>query len=222
MKICVLFPAYNEVRTIAGLVREVRGKGLDAVVVDDGSADATARTAEGAGAIVIRHEKNSGKGQALRTGFAYITGRDYDGAIIMDADGQHLAREIDVFIERAKLSPAGIIIGNRMHCPAGMPFVRRITNIITSRTVSLLAGCDIPDTQCGYRFIRSGVLKSLRLSTDKYETESEILIEAARHHVAIESIPVTSIYADQKSQIHPVIDTIRFWRLIFRSIAGKK
>lgn len=223
MKYCVLLPAYNEERSIAWLVKEIRNRGLDVVVVDDGSFDNTSAEAKQAGAIVLRHDKNKGKGQALRTGFDYVTAADnYAGVIIMDADGQHSPSEVNNFIKLAEDSNAGVIIGNRMQDPVGMPWVRKVTNIITSCAVSKIVGYKVPDTQCGFRFIKSEVLKAIRLSTGKYETESEILIEAARNNFKIESIPVKTIYADQKSRIQPIIDTIRFWSLILKSMSGKK
>ncbi|MCG2711345.1 MAG: glycosyltransferase family 2 protein [Candidatus Omnitrophica bacterium] len=222
MKVCVLVPAYNEEVTITQLVREIRNNGLDPIVVDDGSTDSTALRAKESQALVLSHPRNLGKGQALRTGFKYIRGSDYDAVVIMDADGQHLACEISKFISHAEKSKAGIIIGNRMRAPVGMPLVRRITNHLTSYILSKVTSADIPDSQCGFRLIKTEVLKKLNLSTVKYETESEILIEAAKNNFIIESIPVKTIYANQKSRINPVVDTIRFWSLIGRNMFRKK
>ncbi|MCK4994999.1 MAG: glycosyltransferase family 2 protein [Candidatus Omnitrophica bacterium] len=221
MKVCVLIPAYNEESTIASLVQEIKSNGFDPIVVDDGSTDNTALKAKESQALVLSHPSNLGKGQALRTGFKYIRGGEYDAVVIMDADGQHLASEISKFIAHAKKSKAGIIIGNRMQSPVGMPLVRKITNYLTSYIISKLISVNIPDSQCGFRLIKTEVLKKLNLSTMKYEIESEILIEAAKNNFLIESIPVKAIYANQKSQINPVVDTIRFCNLISRNIFGK-
>ena len=221
MKICVLLPAYNEANIIDKLITDIRVYGLDIVVVDDGSTDNTANIAKEARACVLAHPNNLGKGQALRTGFQYIISNNYDGAIIMDADGQHLAEEIPVFLKHAQDSDAAILIGNRMHNPKNMPLVRKLTNIFTSYFISRIIGYKISDSQCGFRFIRTDVIKKINLSTVKYDTETEILIEAARNNFKIQSIPVKAIYANQKSQIQPVIDTIRFWSLIARSLIKK-
>ncbi|MBU4477841.1 MAG: glycosyltransferase family 2 protein [Candidatus Omnitrophica bacterium] len=221
MKLCVLLPAFNEEKNISEVIREIKKIIPDVVVVDDGSADATARFAEEAGAIVLRHAGNEGKGHALRTGFRYVIENNYAAAIILDSDGQHAPQEIKKFIAYAQGSDAGVIIGNRMGEPEGMPLIRKLTNIVTSYFVSKIAGYRIPDSQCGYRLIKTEVLKAVKLSTEKYDTESEILIEAARNNFRIESIPVKSIYANQKSQIRPVIDTLRFWKLIFRNLLKK-
>ncbi|MFH2138387.1 MAG: glycosyltransferase family 2 protein [Candidatus Omnitrophota bacterium] len=221
MKCCVLLPAYNEEKTIGALVNDVRAQGLDVIVVDDGSKDNTAAVAEQSQAVVLKHAQNQGKGKALRTGFDHVINNRYDGVIVMDADGQHSEGEIQNFIKLAEESEAGIIIGNRMHNPQGMPFVRRMTNIITSSVVSALVGDNIPDSQCGFRLIKTEVLKKLSLSTINYDTETEILLEASRAKFRIESIPIKTVYADQKSQINPFIDTLRFWSLIIRSLFKK-
>ncbi len=222
MKSCVLLPAFNEERAIARLLKDIQAQKLDVVVVDDGSMDNTASVAQDSGAVVLKHPGNLGKGQALRTGFNHIVSADYDCVIIMDADGQHSPQEVASFIQQARSSDAGIIIGNRMHRPEGMPLVRWLTNVLTSNFVSGIVGYKIPDSQCGFRLIRTQVLKTLNLSTIKYDTETEILIEAARNNFRIESIPIKTIYAGNKSQIHPIIDSMRFFNLIRRNLFRKK
>ena len=97
-RICILIPAHNEARTIAEVVKHVRGKGLDVVVVDDGSSDNSAQLAKDAGAVVLVNFKNQGKGFSLQRGFDYIISRDYDALITMDADGQHAVEDLDGFI----------------------------------------------------------------------------------------------------------------------------
>lgn len=222
MKICILIPACNEQNKIAALIAAVKQYQLDIIVVDDGSTDQTAIILKDLRVKVLTHKTNLGKGQALRTGFNYILKKDYDGVIIMDADGQHDPGEIPNFLERANDSGLGIIIGNRMQNTAGMPLVRKLTNIFTSYVISLVIGCRVWDSQCGFRLIKREVLKKLNLCTINYDTESEILIDAARNKFKIISIPVKTIYNDQISRIHPVIDTVRFFNLICRNLFKKK
>jgi len=222
MNVCVLLPAYNEEKTIALLVKDIKVHDFDVIVVDDGSTDNTGRTARDCGALVLSHPRNLGKGRALRTGFKYIRGGDYDAVVVMDSDGQHSPDEIHKFIEHGKHSHAGIILGNRMHAPQGMPFIRRLTNKVTSFLISKAVKTKIPDSQCGFRLIRTEVLKKLNLSTINYDTETEIILEVAKNRFVIESIPIKTIYADQKSQINPIVDTIRFWKLISKYTGRKK
>ena len=213
---CVIIPAYNEEMLIGHLVKEVKKNGLDCLVIDDGSADKTKEEAEQSGADVISHSKNLGKGSSLRAGFKKAIEGDYDFVITMDGDGQHHPDELENFIRAAEKGGAAIILGNRMEDPRGMPLKRRLTNWFMSLLISSIAGQRLPDTQCGFRLIRTEVLRSIPLTTDKYEIESEILIKAAKAGFKIRSIPIRSIYGGQKSQISPFKDTLRFLSFIFR------
>ena len=95
-----------------------------------------------------------------------------------------------------------------------MPLLRIITNRFMSLIISAFARQYIPDTQCGFRLVKKEVLQKITLSTSKYETESEILIKAARLGFKIEFVPIKTIYSGQKSQINPFVDTLRFLRFI--------
>ncbi|MDD5120090.1 MAG: glycosyltransferase family 2 protein [Candidatus Omnitrophica bacterium] len=214
MRICVIIPAYNEAKEIAGLIRRITGLGLEVIIIDDGSLDDTAMIAASAGANVLRNSSNAGKGAALIKGYSYAVAHGFDAVISMDGDGQHSCLDIETFIQKAKTSPAAVIAGNRMAMTKGMPALRVLTNRLMSRLISLITKQYIPDTQCGFRLIKKEVLAGLDFSTTKYETESEILIKAARLGFKIESVPVKTIYSGQKSQINPVIDTLRFFRFI--------
>lgn len=215
MKICVIIPTYNEARAIADLVRNIKRQDLEVVVVDDGSYDNTFRVAEDSGAVVLHNPVNEGKGASLIRGFAYASGKDFDAVITMDGDGQHLPSEIPYFIRLAKYSNSGIFIGNRMLRRKDMPLIRILTNKLMSWFISSLTKQKIPDTQCGFRLIKKEVLEKIDLRTRKYETESEIIVRAARLGFKIESVPIKTIYKGEKSQINPVIDTLRFIKFVF-------
>jgi hypothetical protein len=110
-----------------------------------------------------------------------------------------------------------------MNSTGQMPALRLATNRFMSWLISLVTGQRIPDTQCGFRLVKKELLEKLKLSTSKYETESEILIQASRLGFKIESVPVKTIYSGQKSRINPFVDTLRFLRFIIReSLKGKK
>jgi glycosyltransferase involved in cell wall biosynthesis len=215
---CVIIPAYNEEMRIGHIVGEVRARGLSCIVVDDGSADKTKEEAEKEGAQVISHIKNHGKGLSLRDGFRKALEGDYDFVITMDGDGQHHPDELEHFVKAAKKGDADIVLGNRMRDPKDMPMKRRLTNKFMSFVISFIAGQRLPDTQCGYRLISTKVLKIIPLTTDKYEIESEVLIEAAKAGFKIKSIPIKSIYRGQKSQIRPFKDTLRFLSFILKTM----
>lgn len=214
MRACVIIPTYNESKAIGSLVCEISAMGLSVLVVDDGSTDGTARIAEAAGATVLRNARNEGKGASLIKGFRHALGEGVDAVITMDGDGQHLPSDISYFIRVAQYSDSGIFIGNRMSRPLGMPLIRVFTNRLMSWAISRIVHQHIPDTQCGFRLLKKRLLQQLDLVSRKYETESEILIKASRLGFKIESIPIETVYSGAKSQINPVVDTLRFLRFI--------
>lgn len=218
MRIAVLIPAYNAADTVGGVVKKVKALGLVCIVVDDGSTDNTYTNAASAGAVVLKHEKNMGKGAALRTGFDHIlnpsTGSGFDVVVTMDADAQNDPLLIKSFIARAEETGADFIVGNRLLDTAGMPWIRVQTNRLMSWFLSKKIGQRVPDTQCGYRLIRKDLLAKLKLCTSHYEIESEMLIKASAVGAKIDSVAVLSIYSGQKSHINPFIDTLRFIRLM--------
>jgi len=218
MKTCVIIPTYNESLAIAGLIEEVKKQGLDVVVIDDGSKDNTSQIAAEAGAVVLINLKNEGKGASLKRGFEYALSQGYEAVITMDGDGQHLPKDIPYFMRLAQYSDNGIIIGNRMQKTKNMPFVRIMTNKFMSWLISLVAKQNIPDTQCGFRLIKKGLLEKVNLSTNKYETESEILIKGSRLGFKIQSVPVETVYRQEKSRINPFLDTLRFFKYLIRQI----
>ncbi|MCX5701532.1 MAG: glycosyltransferase family 2 protein [Candidatus Omnitrophica bacterium] len=218
MRTCVIIPTYNEAKTIAKLIRQIRSQGLEVVVVDDGSADNTSRISQDNGALVLRNSNNEGKGASLIRGFIYVLSKDFDAIVTMDGDGQHLPEDILYFTRLAQYSDSGVFIGNRMLNIKNMPWMRLVTNKFMSWFISTVTKQDIPDTQCGFRLIKKSVFEKLNLRTTRYETESELLIEASRLGFKIESVPIKTVYLGAKSQINPVLDTLRFIRFIHREI----
>jgi glycosyltransferase involved in cell wall biosynthesis len=218
---CAVLPAYNAALHIGPLVRAVRRLGLDAIVIDDGSTDATARQAAGAGARVVSHARNLGKGRALRTGFAQALRDGYTRVVTMDSDGQHDPADIPRLLEAAET--ALVVIGDRRIDRHRMPPARRATNRLMSAIVSRVAGQSIPDTQCGFRCLHRSALERFSLTTDRYELETELLLQAAAAGCRIASVPVRTIYQEQVSGIRPLPDAWRFLRLLARHVsAGRR
>ncbi|MGB7062397.1 MAG: glycosyltransferase family 2 protein [Candidatus Zixiibacteriota bacterium] len=218
-KIAVIIPAYNAGSTIGELIERTsrfvsRG---DIVVIDDGSCDQTFETARAIGAVVLRHEANKGKGEALKTGFKHAQRKEYPAVITLDADLQHDPESIPAFVRKAN-GFCGIMIGTRKRDLKVMPFARWLINNLTSIIVSVLSGQSIRDSQSGYRLITTQVLKSVKLESRKYDLESEILIKAKRKGFEIAEVPIRTIYAGGKSFINPLVDTIRFIKLMWRSL----
>ena len=215
-KILILLPAYREAGRIGGVVRSVAALCPNVLVVDDGSDDSTGEEAREAGAVVLRQEPNQGKGAALNRGFAYAREHGYDAVITMDADGQHSPDDLPRFIDAFDRGDAPVIIGNRMDEVEAMPFVRRMTNRFMSWLLSRKMGVHVPDTQNGYRLYATGVLDDVQVADPRFAAESEILLELAGRGVRMASVPVSTIYGDEKSKIHPFKDTVRFFRMLRR------
>jgi len=213
---CIIVPAYLEERLIADVVRRMLQVLQPVIVIDDGSPDRTAEQAASAGAVVLRHARNQGKGAALHTGFLYAKEHGFDTLITMDADGQHAPADICRFLEAYASTGIPVLVGNRMENPAPMPRVRRWTNRFMSWYLGREMKQVVPDTQCGFRLYRCDILPSEAPNSMGYAAESEILLQLATRGVRMGSVPITVIYQDETSKIHPIRDTLRFFRMIRR------
>jgi glycosyltransferase involved in cell wall biosynthesis len=212
-----VIPAYQDEKHIGDIVRRTREQLDHVLVVDDGSSDQTAQRAREAGAEVIIHNQNRGKGDAIKTGLEHCLDREVRWVILLDSDGQHLPEEIDRFLEAAaRATVPGFFLGNRMNDVATMPIVRRVVNRYMSWQISRLCGQEIPDTQCGFRMLARQLIPELLGGGNRFEYETEVLIIASRNGYRIESIPITTVYSDQVSKIHPMRDAIRFLKLMWR------
>ena len=214
---CVLVPAFNEEGRIGPVVTEIQKYVPDVAVVDDGSSDRTAQEAEQAGAMVVRHSQNQGKGVALNTGFDHMRDAGFDVVITMDADGQHAAADLPAFLEAYVRTGIPVLVGNRMSSAAAMPRVRRVTNMIMSWLLSREMGQYVPDTQCGFRLYRCDVIPFVAAESKRFAAESEILLHIAARGIRIGAVPIATIYTPgRESKIRPVRDTVRFLGMLWK------
>jgi len=212
-----VIPAYQDEKHIGDIVRRTRERLGHVLVVDDGSSDQTAQRAREAGAEVITHDQNRGKGEAIKTGLGHWLAQEVTWVSLLDSDGQHLPEEIDWFLTAAACATQPtFLIGNRMNNLAGMPFIRRVVNRYMSNQISRLCGQEVPDTQCGFRMVDRQLVPELLSGGNRFEYETEVLIIASRKGYHIESVPITTVYSDQVSKIHPVRDALRFLKLMWR------
>ncbi len=214
MKTMALIPAYNESAHIGAVVRATL-RHLPVLVVDDGSVDETAAQAEQAGAAVVRHSPNQGKGAALMAGFGWALERGYDGVLTLDADGQHDPGEIPAFAAAFERGEGDLIIGRRDF--RQMPPAREWANATGSRLLSLALGQAILDNQSGYRLHSRALLEKINLTTRRFDAEVEILVQAVVGGFKLGWVPIRTIYADEVSHINPLLDTARFLRVVWRA-----
>jgi glycosyltransferase involved in cell wall biosynthesis len=208
----VVIPCLNESERIAHVVGAVRSHLPNVFVVDDGSQDDTGGVAENAGAKVLRHTAPRGKGAALQTGWKYAKESGFKWALTMDGDGQHSAEDVPGFLNAAEQTGAPLIIGDRMAQPDGMPWLRRLVNHWMSKRISTLVGTSISDSQCGFRLMQLEAWAALPVYATHFEIESDVLLAFALNERAIEFVPVQVIYSSEQSKIHPVRDTLRWFR----------
>lgn len=209
MNAVALVAAYNEASTIADVVRGVRPFVSDVLVIDDGSTDGTGDRAREAGAVVITHQDNRGKGHAVRTGLAHLLRGTATHIVLLDGDMQHLPEETPRLLETAGATGADVVIGERRFDRARMPASRYHTNRIGSRALSWFVGVPVGDTQCGFRVFRADALRGMPLSASGYEIETEMLVKLRRLGGRIASAPVTAVYNGQRSKLRPIRDTTR-------------
>ena len=208
--VIALIPAYQEGPRIARVVEGARTY-LPVLVVDDGSTDDTADTAESAGATVVRQLPNQGKGAALREGFRRALADGFDAVVTLDADGQHDPSEIPRFLAPFEASRPELIVGRRDF--SAMPPVRRISNEVGGLIFSAAVGRRIPDNQSGYRLIGRRLMTSLLDSReDGFAFEVEMIARCLALRLPVAWVPISTIYAGEPSHIRPWAHFISFLR----------
>ncbi|MFZ5889911.1 MAG: glycosyltransferase family 2 protein [Myxococcota bacterium] len=219
MKIAFVVPAYRAERSVSAVVRELvaHSESLPercdpcVLVVDDGSDDATAALAEAAGASVIRHAQNRGKGAALLTGFRRAQELGARAVVTVDADGQHPPSE--ALALACHPAPEGaLVLGVRDLRSAGAPRKNRFSNAFSNAWMSFFAGQSLRDTQCGLRRYPLPETLQLGLSGSGYELESEVILKAVRAGVRVVEVGVHVIYppaSERVTHFHSVRDPAR-------------
>jgi UDP-N-acetylglucosamine---dolichyl-phosphate N-acetylglucosaminyltransferase len=196
MKTIAIIPAYNEEKTIAEVLERTRPFVTEILVVNDGSSDQTAAIAKKAGVIVVSHSINRGLGAAIGTGFAAAQKYGADLALTLDADGQHDPSEIPKFIAAVK-EGAEVVIGSRMIEGAkGMPWYRKVAQLIGNITTFLLFGAWVTDSQSGFRGFSKKALEKIEIKTNRMEISSELIAEAHRNKLKLVEVPIKAIYTD--------------------------
>ncbi len=217
----LLIPCYNAAAHVAEVVRGAAVHG-QVIVVDDGSDDDSRAQAETAGAKLLTHSVNRGKGAALQTGFAYARSQQMEAVLTLDADGQHDPSEIPKLLAAHAQSPSALIVGVRSFEAEVMPPRSRFGNAFSTWWISRFSGRRHTDSQSGFRLYPRRLLE-VELRSQHFEAETELLLRAAKLAVPLIEVPVRTIYrADHSTHFHGFADTLRVLRVVLSSPFWRK
>jgi glycosyltransferase involved in cell wall biosynthesis len=218
MTYCILIPSFNAEKTLGAVASECLLAGVPVVVVDDGSTDGTYRVAAGLPVTVLRHGHNQGKGSALRTGFAWALEQGFDAVVTLDADGQHDVSAAQRLYESARESGTDLLIASRHTQFEKMAGLRASWNRFGVWCMRKRTGFEITDSQSGFRYYSSNLLRSVKLDAEGYDLEMEVLMKAWRKGFRVASLPVAARVADGRSTSHfrPVRDTWNICKIFLR------
>ena len=194
MSILACIPAFNEGKVIGEVIKKCLKFSDQVVVCDDGSTDDTYEIADAAGAHVIRHDVNIGKGEALRTLFKFAIHSKNDIIVTIDGDGQFLPEEIPKLVSDIEEKKSDIVIGYRFDDATDMPNYRRFGNKMLDKMANMVTELSVSDTQSGYRAYSKDVIEKLNFNIKGFGADVEILIDAANKGFRISEQKVTVIY----------------------------
>lgn len=220
--IYIVIPAKDEATRLAPVLQSLRQHGYkDIIVVDDGSSDQTANLAREYGCIVLQHLINLGSGAATQTGLEFASKQQADFILTMDADGQHVAEDIDHLVEEIQKGQWDVIIGSRFMNPTdGVPTSRRLFNRIASGVTWLITGVYVTDSQSGMKIMTGDFAKKVEFHFNGFEFCTELFHIIRRNKGRFKEIPIQAIYTQDSMQKGQNI-WIGF-RMLFRLLLWKR
>ena len=194
MSILVCIPAFNEGKVIDKVIKDCLKFSNEVVVCDDGSMDNTYEVADSAGADVIRHEKNIGKGESLRSLFKFARHSNHDIIVTIDGDGQFIPEEIPKLVKSIKENKSDLVIGYRFDDTTEIPNYRRFGNKMLDKMTNMVEEISVRDTQSGFRAYSRKVIDDIDFKMKGFGADAEILIDAAKKGYRLSEEKITVIY----------------------------
>ena len=220
MKTLIVVPVYNSENTCNKIIDEIASLyDNDILIIDDGSKIPFKIKNENNKIKLISCSENKGKGHAIKIAIEYSIKQNYSHILTIDSDYQHDPKYIKYFIDKSK--NLKIIYGKRRF-NNDMPFMRRLSNTITSKIISNLKRIKIHDSQCGFRRYSLDLFNDIKLNEDGYQFESELLLKCIYNKEEISNINIPTIYNRSKSNINNIFDTVLFIKMIIKCIKNKQ
>ncbi|MDC1136807.1 glycosyltransferase family 2 protein [Nitrosopumilus sp.] len=194
MYLLACLPAYNEEGVIGELIKKITPLVDSVVVCDDGSTDLTSKESQDAGAFVIQHKQNKGKGAALQSLFDFARHSNADVIVTIDGDGQFLPEEIPKLTEDIESGKSDIVIGYRFETEKDMPSYRKIGNKVLDELSKQVSNLNLRDTQSGFRAYSKKAIEKINFKNNGFVADSEILIDASTKDLTISEQHVTVLY----------------------------
>ncbi len=225
----VIIPAYNPDEALVRIVKELSERRILPVVVDDGSEEESQKIFDEIceECIILHHEKNKGKGAAVKSAMSYIKGElwGFDTIGIMDADGQHRTEDMARLLDFSRNHRKALSLGVRA-VGKDIPLRSRMGNTITRKVFRLVSGKEVSDTQTGLRAFDTELLQALMsVKGERYEYEMNMLLECADRNIPIKEMKIETIYHDEDnscSHFRTVRDSFRIYREIMKFICSFK
>lgn len=202
LNVVVLIPTYNNAMTLAAVIADVGQYSDNIIVVNDGSTDNTPHIlASFSNITLLTHQKNAGKGRALKNGLRKAKEMGFRYAITIDSDGQHFASDIPVFIQEIESNPDSLLVGARNLASDNMPGKNTFANKFSNFWFTLETGLKLTDTQSGYRLYPLHKIGTMKMYTAKYEFELEAIVFAAWANVCVKNVPVHVYYPPAEERV---------------------
>lgn len=215
-RVAAVIPAYNEERFIGSVVLKTRRYVDIVIVIDDGSSDDTAEIAEAAGAIVVRHNSNRGKGAALNSGFQKARELNAEVVALLDGDGQHRPEDIPDVITPVVNGEADMVIGSRyLTRTSEVPFYRKVGQHVVTFLTNTSSGIPATDSWSGFRAFSHHALECIHFREGGWGVDPEFQFQARQHKLRVVEVPIVALY-EEKAKRNPLPHGIKTVNAILR------